>query len=50
MGSALVGRQFWLTYGGKQPQAEQHTSSTEDCPDLWRCPKLSKLRTTTAIT
>src|SRR5580704_15208953 len=23
----------------QQPQAEQHASSTEDCPDLWRCPK-----------
>ena len=26
--------------GSEQPsQAEQHGSSTEDCPDLWRCPK-----------
>jgi hypothetical protein len=26
--------------GSAQPsQAEQHGSSTEDCPDLWRCPK-----------
>jgi len=26
--------------GSTQPsQAEQHGSSTEDCPDLWRCPK-----------
>jgi rubredoxin len=26
--------------GSEQPpQAEQHASSTEDCPDLWRCPK-----------
>jgi hypothetical protein len=23
----------------QQPQAEQHASSTEDCPALWRCPK-----------
>src|ERR1700693_3401691 len=26
--------------GSAQPsQAQQHGSSTEDCPDLWRCPK-----------
>jgi len=27
-------------FGSEQPpQAEQYGSSTEDCPDLWRCPK-----------
>jgi hypothetical protein len=23
----------------QQSQAQQHTSSTEDSPDMWRCPK-----------
>ena len=30
---------FQLLGSKQQPQAEQHGSSTEDCPDLWRCPK-----------
>jgi hypothetical protein len=30
---------FQLLGSEQQPQAEQHVSSTEDCPDLWRCPK-----------
>src|SRR5256714_8614239 len=30
---------FQLLGSARQPQAEQHASSTEDCPDLWRCPK-----------
>src|SRR6202166_1717955 len=30
---------FQLLSSEQQPQAEQHGSSTEDCPDLWRCPK-----------
>jgi Putative transposase/Transposase zinc-binding domain len=30
---------FPLLGSAQQPQAEQHASSTEDCPDLWRCPK-----------
>jgi hypothetical protein len=30
---------FQLLGSQQQPQAEQHASSTEDCPDLWRCPK-----------
>jgi hypothetical protein len=30
---------FQLSGSAQQPQAEQHASSTEDCPDLWRCPK-----------
>ena len=31
---------FQLLKSAKQPQAQrQHASSTEDCPDLWRCPK-----------
>jgi hypothetical protein len=30
---------FQLLGSAQQPQAEQHASSTEDCPDLWRCPK-----------
>jgi rubredoxin len=30
---------FQLLDSEQQPQAEQHASSTEDCPDLWRCPK-----------
>src|SRR2546422_9267847 len=30
---------FQLLGTAQQPQAEQHASSTEDCPDLWRCPK-----------
>jgi len=30
---------FHLLGATSQPQAEQHASSTEDCPDLWRCPK-----------
>jgi rubredoxin len=30
---------FQLLGSEQQPQAQQHASSTEDCPDLWRCPK-----------
>jgi hypothetical protein len=30
---------FQLLGPVQQPQAEQRVSSTEDCPDLWRCPK-----------
>ncbi len=30
---------FQLLGSEQQPQAEQRASSTEDCPDLWRCPK-----------
>jgi hypothetical protein len=30
---------FPLLGSAQQPQAEQHASSTEDCLDLWRCPK-----------
>ena len=30
---------FQLLGSAQQPQAEQHASSTEDGPDLWRCPK-----------
>jgi Putative transposase/Transposase zinc-binding domain len=30
---------FQLLGSAQQPQAEQHASSTEDSPHLWRCPK-----------
>jgi Putative transposase/Transposase zinc-binding domain len=30
---------FQLLRSAQQPQAEQHECSTEDGPDLWRCPK-----------
>jgi rubredoxin len=30
---------FQLLGSEQPPQAEQHASSTEDGPDLWRCPK-----------
>jgi rubredoxin len=30
---------FHLLGSAQEPQAEQHASSTEDSPDLWRCPK-----------
>src|SRR6202030_1428748 len=30
---------FQLLGSEQQPQADQRASSTEDCPDLWRCPK-----------
>ena len=30
---------FHLLGSAQQPQAEQHTSSTEDAPDLYPCPK-----------
>ena len=30
---------FQLLGSQQPPQAEQHASSKEDCPDLWRCPK-----------
>jgi hypothetical protein len=30
---------FQLLGSAQQPQAEQHASSTQDCPVLWRCPK-----------
>src|SRR6266853_4010095 len=29
---------FQLLGSAQEPQAEQRASSTEDCPDLWRCP------------
>jgi hypothetical protein len=37
--AALLPLCFQLLGSAQQAQAEQHTSSTEDCPDLWRCPK-----------
>jgi hypothetical protein len=37
--AALLPLCFQLLGSEQQPQAEQHASSTEDCPDLWRCPK-----------
>src|SRR5713101_5462622 len=30
---------FQLLGSPQRPQDEQHASSTEDCPGLWRCPK-----------
>jgi hypothetical protein len=30
---------FQLLGSAQRPQDEQHASSAEDCPDLWRCPK-----------
>jgi hypothetical protein len=30
---------FQLLGEVQEPQAEQHASSSEDFPDLWRCPK-----------
>ncbi len=30
---------FQLLGSAQRPQDEQHASSTEDCPGLWRCPK-----------
>jgi rubredoxin len=30
---------FQLLGSAQQPQAEQLAPSTEDCPDVWRCPK-----------
>ncbi len=30
---------FQLLGSEQPPQDEQHASSTENCPDLWRCPK-----------
>src|SRR5712671_5804933 len=30
---------FQLFGSAQRPQDEQHASSTEDCPGLWRCPK-----------
>jgi hypothetical protein len=30
---------FQLLGSEQQPQAQQHASSNEDGPDLWRCPK-----------
>jgi hypothetical protein len=35
----LLPRCFQLLGSAQQPQADQHASSTEDRPDLWRCPK-----------
>jgi len=32
-------RHLQLLGSAQQPQAEQHASSTEDYPGLWRCPK-----------
>ncbi len=37
--ATLLALCFQLLGSEQQPQAEQHASSTEDCPDLWRCPK-----------
>jgi Putative transposase/Transposase zinc-binding domain len=37
--TTLLALCFQLLGSEQQPQAEQHASSTEDCPDLWRCPK-----------
>jgi hypothetical protein len=37
--TTLLSLCFQLLGSEQQPQAEQHASSTENCPDLWRCPK-----------
>ena len=37
--ATLLPRCFQLLGSEQQPQADQHAASTEDCPDLWRCPK-----------
>ena len=37
--AALLPLCFQLLGSAHQPQAEQHASSTEESPDLWRCPK-----------
>jgi hypothetical protein len=37
--ATLLPRCFQLLGSAQQPQADQHASSTEDCPDLWRCPR-----------
>ncbi len=37
--AALLPLCFQLLGSAQAPQAEQHPSSNEDCPDLWRCPK-----------
>ena len=37
--STLLPLCFQLLGSAQQPQDEQHASSTEDCPDSWRCPK-----------
>ncbi len=38
--ATLLPLSFQLLGSAQQPQeTEQHASSTEDCPDLWRCPK-----------
>jgi len=37
--ATLVPLCFQLLGSAQQPQAGQHASSAEDCPDLWRCPK-----------
>ena len=37
--ATLLPRCFQLLGSEQQPQADQHASSSEDDPDLWRCPK-----------
>jgi rubredoxin len=37
--ATLLPRCFQLLGSEQQPQADQHASSSEDYPDLWRCPK-----------
>src|SRR5271169_2724973 len=37
--AALLPLCFQLLGSAQQPQAGQHASSAEDCPDSWRCPK-----------
>ena len=37
--AALLPLCFQLLGSAQRPQDEQHASSTEDCPGLWRCPK-----------
>jgi len=37
--ATLLALCFQLLGSEQQPQAEQHASSTEDGPDLWRCPQ-----------
>jgi putative transposase/transposase-like zinc-binding protein len=37
--ATLLALCFQLLGSEQQPQAEQHACSTEDCPNLWRCPK-----------
>jgi rubredoxin len=37
--ATLLSLCFQLLGSTQPPPAEPHASSTEDCPDLWRCPK-----------